>query len=142
MHKLMIAAAALALLIMPGAERAAAAQTGAVSQAPPGSPTRRSILGALRPAVERRLGRGVEFAVDRIEIEDGWALVIAQPQRTGGRMIDPSDFFSAEELEFMDGLTVSAVLRQENRRWSLVDHRIGATDVWYCNAGSASFLQC
>lgn len=142
MRKFMIAAAALGMLAAPGAGFAAGAQADAVSQPPPGSPTRRAILDALRPAVERRLGRNVEFVIDRIEVEQGWALVIAEPRRTGGRPIDASEYFSAEDLDHMDGLTVSAVLRLENRRWSLVDHRIGATDVWYCNAGPASFLTC
>lgn len=141
MRKLMIAAMALAIPILP-ANFAALAQADGVSQAPPGSPTRRAILDGLRPAVERRLGRNIEFAVTRIEVEQGWALVIADPQRRGGRPIDASEYFSADDLDHMDGIEVSAVLRLDNRRWTLVDHRIGATDVWYCNAGPASFLTC
>lgn len=142
MRTLIIAVVALASFSTPGAGIAAATQADAVSRPPAGSPTRRAILDALRPAVERRLGRNVEFAVGRIEVEQGWALVIADPQRRGGRPIDPGDYFSADDLEFMDGLTITAVLRLENRHWRLVDHRIGATDVWYCNAGDASFLRC
>jgi hypothetical protein len=94
---------------------------------------RRAILDALRPAIERRLGGPVEFVVRRIGVRNGWALVIADPQRPGGGRIDARRYFSADDLETMDGLTVNGVLRLTNGRWRLVDHAIGPTDVWYCD---------
>lgn len=108
-----------------------AALSGAASAQVQGA-ERRAILDALRPAVERRLGGPVEFVVRRIDARDGWALVIAEPQRPGGGAIDPRRFFPADALEFMDGLTASAILRRLGGRWRLVEHQIGATDVWYC----------
>ena len=93
---------------------------------------RRAILDAVRPAIERRLGAPVEFVVQRIAVEDGWALVIADPQRPGGGRIDGRRIFGAD-FENMDGLTVNAVLRLTGGRWRLVDHAIGPTDVWYCD---------
>jgi len=111
----------------------AAVQSVSASAAPaPGSAQRRTILDALRPAIERRLGPNVEFVIDRIAVKDGWALVIADPQRRGGGKIDPARYFSAEERDFMDGLTVNGILRFSGRGWTLVDHAIGPTDVWYC----------
>jgi hypothetical protein len=94
---------------------------------------RRAILDALRPPIERRLGGPVEFVVRRIGVQNGWALVIADPQRPGGGRIDARRYFSADDLETMDGLTVNGVLRLTGGRWRLVDHAIGPTDVWYCD---------
>lgn len=92
-----------------------------------GSAQRAAIMDAMRPAVEREIGHSVEFVVDTAEVRDGWALVLAQPQRPGGGAIDDSNL-----TEERDGNTVSAILRFQNGGWSLVDHAIGATDVWYC----------
>jgi hypothetical protein len=114
----------------------AAAQTGPVnaSAAPAtGTAQRRAILDALRPAVERRLGPGVEFVVTQMRVRSGWAFVMADPQRRGGRPIDGRRYFG-EDFDNMDGLTVTALLRF-NRGWTLVDHAIGATDAWYCDGG-------
>lgn len=93
---------------------------------------RRAILDAMRPAIEQRLRGPVEFVVRRIGVRDGWALVIADPQRPGGGRIDGRRIFG-EDYENMDGLTVNAVLRLSGGRWRLVDHAIGPTDVWYCD---------
>ena len=38
----------------------------------------------------------------------------------------------------MDGLRVDAVLRKRGGRWLVVEHAIGATDVWYCDVGPRS----
>jgi len=105
----------------------------AAAQAQVQGAERRAILDALRPAIERRLGGAVEFVVRRIAVRDGWALVIADPQRPGGGAIDGRRYFSADDWEFMDGLTVNGVLRRAGGRWRLVDHAIGPTDVWYCD---------
>ncbi len=116
------------------APAAAAPQSGvsATAQPAPGSAQRAAIMDALRPAIERKLGGAVEFVVRRAAVQDGWALVIADPQRPGGGRIDPRRHFPNEVIEFMDGLTVNAILRFSGGGWTLVDHAIGPTDVWYC----------
>ena len=116
------------------APAAPAAQGGVSATAQPGagSAQRAAIIDALRPAIERKLGGAVEFVVRRAAVENGWALVIADPQRPGGGRIDPKRHFPNEVIEFMDGLTVNAVLRFSGGGWTLVDHAIGPTDVWYC----------
>jgi hypothetical protein len=124
-----------------GAANAAAAAPASTSdqggvnasaQPAPGSPQRAAIMDALRPAIERKLAGPVEFVVRRAAVQDGWALVIADPQRPGGGRIDPKRHFPNEVIEFMDGLTVNAILRFSGGGWTLVDHAIGPTDVWYC----------
>ena len=95
---------------------------------------RRAVLDALRPAVERKLGADVEFVVQAIRVENGWAFVMADPQRKGGRPIDGHRIFG-DDFENMDGLRVDAVLQLKEGRWKVVDYGIGATDVWYCDVG-------
>ena len=92
------------------------------------------MLDALRPKVEARLGPNVEFVVAHLRIEDGWAFVIADPQRKGGKPIDGWAIFG-EHFDNMDGLRTEAVLRRTKGRWRVVDWGIGATDVWYCDVG-------
>jgi hypothetical protein len=102
-----------------------------VAQPAPNSPQRRALMDALRPRIERVLEAPVEFVVTRAAVRDGWALVIAEPQRPGGGRIDGRRYFPHDWVN-MDGLTVSAILRFHAGRWALADHTIGATDVWYC----------
>lgn len=101
---------------------------------PPGSPLRRAVLEALRPEIERRLGPSLEFKVMLFRIQGDWAFVVADPLRRGGKLIDGRRIFG-DEFGNMDGLRVDAVLRRADGRWTVVDHAIGATDVWYCDVG-------
>lgn len=109
----------------------------ALTPASPATSERKAVLDALRPAVEKKLGPNVEFVVALLRVENGWAFVIADPQRKGGKAIDGWKIFS-DDFENMDGLRVDAVLKRENGRWRVVDYAIGATDVWYCDVGPKS----
>lgn len=104
---------------------------------PPGSALRKAVLDGLRPAVERRLGPNVEFQVTLLRVQRDWAFVVVDPRRRGGKLIDGRKIFG-EHFDNMDGLRVDAVLRKRGHRWVLVDHAIGATDVWYCDVGPRS----
>jgi len=104
---------------------------------PPGSALRHEVLNGLRPAIEKRLGPTVEFNVTLIRVQRDWAFVVADPQRKGGKPIDGRRIFG-EDYGNMDGLRVDAVLRMQNGRWVVVDHAIGATDVWYCDVGPST----
>ena len=105
--------------------------------AAPAPAERKAVLDALRPAVEAKLGPGVEFVVTVLRVENGWAFVIADPQRKGGKPIDGWRIFG-EHFGNMDGLRTEGILRKRDGRWQLVDHGIGATDVWYCDIGPKS----
>ena len=105
----------------------------ALSAAAPASPQRKAVLDALRPPVEAKIGRSVEFVVQVLRVEDGWAFVMADPQRKSGKPIDGNRYF--DDFDNMDGLRVDAVLRLKSGRWRVVDFAIGATDVWYCDVG-------
>ena len=78
MQRLFVAVAALALM----------AFSAAYTSPGPGSPQRKAILDALRPAVERQLGvRPIEFVVEEIRVGGGWAFVRVNPQLKGGGAI-------------------------------------------------------
>lgn len=98
---------------------------------------RKAVLDALRPKVEAKLGRNVEFVVQVLRVERGWAFVIADPRRKGGEPIDGNRIFG-DDFENMDGLRVDAVLQKRGGRWIVADWGIGATDVWYCEVGPKS----
>ena len=103
----------------------------------PSPPERKAVLEALRPKVEAKLGPNVEFVVQVIRVENGWAFVMADPRRWGGKTIDGERIFG-EDFENMDGLRVDAVLHKRNGRWAVADYAFGATDVWYCDVGPKS----
>jgi hypothetical protein len=108
----------------------------ALCAATPSISQRKAVLDALRPRVEAKLGPNIEFVVQVIRIENGWAFVMADPQRKSGKPIDGNRYF--DDFDKMDGLRVDAVLRLERGRWRVVDHAFGATDVWYCDVGPKS----
>ena len=85
----------------------------ALAAAAPAPVERKAVLNALRPAVEAKLGSDVQFVVHVIRVEDGWAFVMADPQRKGGKPIDGRRVFG-EDFDNMDGLRVDAVLQRKN----------------------------
>lgn len=107
------------------------------TEPPAGSALRKQLIDTLRPAVEHRLGRGIEFRVTVVRVERDWAFVVADPQWRGGEPIDGYKLFG-QDFSNMDGLRVDAVLHKHKGRWQVVDHAIGATDVWYCSVGPRS----
>jgi hypothetical protein len=121
----MLVATRIASLVMTLAAAVAAS---------PSPSERKAVLDALRPRVETKLGPNVELVVQALRVENGWAFVMADPQRKGGKPIDGFRIFG-EDFENMDGLRVDAVLQKRNGRWRVVDYGIGATDVWYCDVG-------
>ena len=101
-----------------------------------GTPERKAILDGVRPVVEQKLKGEVVFAVNDIRAYKNWAFVMADPQRKDGKRFDIVKLFGKETSQMMDGLKVTAVLQRRGADWVLVEHMIGATDVWwtsYCD---------
>jgi len=101
-----------------------------------GTPERKAILDGVRGVVEQKLKGEVVFAVNDIRAYKNWAFVMADPQRKDGKKFDIVKLFGKETSQQMDGLKVSAVLQRKGTEWVLVQHMIGATDVWwseYCD---------
>jgi hypothetical protein len=102
---------------------------------------RRAILAALRPAIVRRARGPVEFVVEKLDVQSGWALAWVQPQRPGGRAIDPASLLTRDQLTTTRSTRVDALLRQRGNRWEVVRYELGATDVWYaCYRGAPAGL--
>jgi hypothetical protein len=117
-----------------GSGRAGGAADDKAAQRDQAISERRAVLDALRPAVEARLGPSVEFVVQTMNVAGGWAFVVAEPRRKSGTPIDGRAVFG-DDFDNMDGLRIDAVLRRQRAGWTLIDHSVGATDVWYCDVG-------
>ncbi len=113
----------------PAPAAATSAEVNGTAAPAPGTAQRRALMDAVRPAIETALRSPVEVVVQQAAVQDGSALIIADPHRPGGGAIDAGHLGPEEER---DGLTVNAILRFRNGRWTLVEHAIGPTDVWYC----------
>ena len=130
MRKMLIAVAVLAF-------SASTVLAAAFTSPGAGTPQRKAILDALRPAVERQLGvRPIEFVVEEIRVGGGWAFVRVTPRRKGGGAIRNPD-------QEADGVHTEAVLRQVGGRWQVKEFGIGSTDVWWiglCRETTAGLL--
>ena len=103
-----------------------------------GTPERKAVLDILRPKLEAELKAELVFVVSDMRVSADWAFVMAQPQRKDGKKLDGPKIYG-EHWEHMDGLTLTAVLRKKANQWTVLEHHVGATDVWwqqYCEQKS------
>ncbi len=106
------------------------AECGPLSHPASGSAERKAILDTIRPRAQSDLGGAVEFVVKEMRVQDGFCFTRLEPQRPGGRKIAKSETVFAQE-EFMDGLTIFALLGKTGGGWSMLDYVVGPTDVAY-----------
>jgi hypothetical protein len=94
-------------------------------------PLRRVLLDAMRPTVEEDVGVPVQFVVQTLRVEDGWAYFAGTPQQKNGEPIDFEKTRYAEAIAegFFDGPFLQAVLEKVGEEWLVVVFDIGATDV-------------
>jgi hypothetical protein len=99
----------------------------------PGSALRRTLLNVLRPLIVADLGAPIEFVVNGIRVAGNRAFVQVNAQRPGGRPIDLTQTRLAQRVEVgaIDGTRIEAFMVRRNGRWSVEEHSIGSTDVWY-----------
>jgi len=98
-----------------------------------GDPNRKGILDALRPVVEQATGGPVLFVIEVLRTDGHWAYVQGVPQRPGGRPVDwtRTAYAQAWNADMMSDVVMGLVVRRGGT-WTLVDHVIGPTDVyWY-----------
>jgi len=109
-----------------------------------GSSERKAIMNAMRPAVARQLNAPIQFVVKELRVYDDWAFAQVVPQRPGGKPIDLRNTPLKDDAEMMDGVRTEVFLRRKKGRWKVVDHAIGATDVWYegyCNKAPRALME-
>jgi hypothetical protein len=109
-------------------------------------PTRRTLLDALRPAVERDLGQKVIFVVHVLRVEGDWAFADVAARTPGGAPIDFARTRHAERRRegMLDGDTIHALLRRKAGRWAVATFVVGPTDVpwasWHEEYGAPETL--
>ncbi|MCU0881601.1 MAG: hypothetical protein MUF14_02905 [Hyphomonadaceae bacterium] len=111
----------------------ALAQSPATVTPGPGSVLRRTLLNALRPVIIADLGAPIEFVVDGIRVAGNRAFVQVNAQRPGGRSIDLAQTPMARRVDpsLIDGTRIEAFMVRRNGRWSVDEHAVGSTDVWF-----------
>lgn len=110
---------------------AAAAYAQAWYEPARGSQERKAIMDAMRPVIEAKLNAPIEFVVLDLRVLGDWAFAQVNPQRPGGRPIHLSRTMLRNDAAFMDGVRTESILQRRSGRWFVVEHAIGATDVWF-----------
>ncbi|HZE70747.1 MAG TPA: hypothetical protein VE135_14645 [Pyrinomonadaceae bacterium] len=96
------------------------------------SPERKAILDTLRVPIEKKLKQSVVFKIDHFKVQNGWAFILATPQKPEG---GPPDYRGTVYERAVDAGAfdngVVALLHNVKGNWKLVNYMIGATDVPY-----------
>ena len=100
-----------------------------------GSADRKGMLDAIRPHATWALGAPIEFVVSTLRMEGSFGFAMVIPQRPGGGEIDvaltPMGLRAPEDVAFMDGAQMQALLEKSGDTWVAVHWAIGATDAWF-----------
>lgn len=97
-----------------------------------GSPERKAILDALRVPVERELKQRIVFVTDNFKIKGNWAFVSGRPTTpSGGKPNLKGTKFEGAEDMFDNNFF--GLLKKTNRKWKVVTHALGCTDVCYAD---------
>ena len=97
-----------------------------------GSAERKAILDALRVPVEKQLKQKIVFVTDKLNVQGTWAFVSGQPTTpSGDRPSFKGTVFEGEEDMFDNNFF--GLLRKKGRRWTVVTHALGCTDVCYAD---------
>ncbi|HEY6122435.1 MAG TPA: hypothetical protein VIV66_20940 [Pyrinomonadaceae bacterium] len=97
-----------------------------------GSPERKAILDSLRVPIEKKLKQSIVFKIDHFKVQNGWAFILATPQKPDGGVPDyrGTVYQSAVAAGAFDNGVV-ALFHNLNGKWKLVNYVLGATDVPY-----------
>lgn len=92
-----------------------------------GSAERKAIMDALRASVKnvKGLTGSIIFAVDRLQVKDSWAFVIATPQSADGQPL------TAFQNSCDADPDVVGLLRKRGNRWRVVTRDVCNSDVSY-----------
>jgi hypothetical protein len=96
----------------------------------PGSSERKQITDALRSVVEKELAQPVIFRIDALKVQAGWAFLRGAPLQKSGKKMEyrGTPYQKMIEAGTFDDW-ICALLNQDGKRWRVVEHVIGATDV-------------
>ncbi|MBL8536448.1 MAG: hypothetical protein JNM59_03500 [Hyphomonadaceae bacterium] len=108
------------------------ADTQEASAAPALDAVSEAVLAGLTPTITTEIGAPVQLQATVVNVQDGWAYVVAQPRNPDGSAIDwtTTNLASRYENGVMDtGGGVHALLKNESGTWTVVEHVIAPTDV-------------
>lgn len=99
-----------------------------------GSKERAAMMDAARGPVSSGIGQTVIFVISTLRTDGEWAYLQATPKNPDGSDLDWSKTLLADEWEagMMDDV-VMVLLRKTDGQWTVVDHVIGPTDVFWYN---------
>lgn len=105
-----------------------------------GTPERKVILDAIRPAVEKDLRAKVIFKVSEIRVSDKWAFLSAEPLDKSQKEIKCESVYDEDHCMMSDGLTITALLQKKSNTWLVYDYAIGATDAWWMSPSNCRLI--
>lgn len=97
-----------------------------------GSAERTAILAALRVPVEKELKQKIQFSVENFKSNGTWAFLSGDPQNMSGGKPNykGTPYQEAIDADMFDN-NFFALLKKTGRKWKVVTHAIGCTDVCY-----------
>ncbi len=128
------------------AEAAAAAAPVVAATAPPtasATADQTAGLAVLEPVIEKELGQPVTLTLTLWKTSSDYAYLTAETTAADGKAIDVAAA-KGDEGEY-DGALTEAFLRKVGGVWTVMDHVIGATDVWslsQCGVVPADLVVC
>ncbi len=97
-----------------------------------GSPERKALLDALRPAIEETLGIEVIFEVRELNVQGNFAFGNLVPRQKNGQPIDYTQTkIDPELLEAFDDWVCLLWKMDKKGKWTVQTFLLGATDVPY-----------
>ena len=127
---LIAAAAAFAAACTPPA--ATTTETPEAPAAPSTDATTEALLTVLTPVITQDIGQPVSLQTTTVNVRDEWAYIEAQVRNANGSEVDwaTTNLASRYQNGVMDtGGGVHALLKNENGRWTVLEHVIAPTDV-------------
>lgn len=98
-----------------------------------GTPERKVLLDAIRPAVEKEFRMPVVFGVKDIRVSGQWAVVVADPLDKKQKLLTCDRVIKEDSCELDNTLTISAILQNKSGKWSLVEHATGEALLLKCH---------
>jgi tetratricopeptide (TPR) repeat protein len=97
----------------------------------PGTPLRVEVLEAIRPRVDADLRLHVKFAVQRMNVDGGWAFLSLIPKQSNGKDIDwaRTPYGDAFAEGMMSDSVLALLRRGTGGKWRIVEYALGPTDV-------------
>jgi hypothetical protein len=97
-----------------------------------GSAERTAILNVLRVPVEKELKQKIQFNINEFYVLGNWAFVSGDPQDMNGGRPNYAGTVYQEQVE-SDAFDNNffALLKKTGKKWKVVTHAIGCTDVCY-----------